>query len=432
MLIRISNPSTESYFWENQLTAPARRGDNVLAVLENRKAPDAYLIVGEVGNKGTEIVKPVGITTNLITLTSTLKENHTQAVNLYFTYYKNFELERFVDGEPFLLGTFPIQWSKSESVVNDEEYEKLIGLGHTVEYKYSYINASNNRKTKQKDAWIGDDLGYTFNDQMVTVWELIRELNRKAHGNEDSNETPPSEWLLYLNYTISELNNEIISQADDEYFVTQADLYVLAGKANYLLPTDFVGILDVRIDGCTIESRPFVRREQTCNQCVVEEECEEKVDPCNLCEVEVKDDCEVTPCVFEPIYFYNITQSEILIDPVPVTDKLLTLTYQGLPAPLSLESRGTYLPNGYRETLVTGALFRKFFYNRTPEGQSYASNVLQLYGRQKEVLLERMFTRKRGRKPNRSRVVRGVRAQQIYDNPLDRFSTPSRFNNFRL
>lgn len=428
--IRIPQPSSDSYFWENQIVRSVKAKDNALPVLENRMPEGSFIIIGEIGNKQTEIANPVGFDNGSIILSAPLKQNHTQATNIYVSLFKNIEIYRTIDGQKSLWSTEPIRFSSRQTPVIDKDYETLIANGQSVEYTYSFVNSQNNRKTQERKAVIGDSFGVEFENHISDVDSLIRELNKKAFGDPESTKRERSEWILDLNYAITNLFQSVISVNDEEYFFCVADINIAPNRANYPLPSFVVGsdeatldfLEDVRINGCTIARRSLTRNRQTCNATCDTEIKTEEVDEC-ACPTEKKEECE-NPCVVcNTEYFYQLTHNEIIISPTPDREALLTLSYFGIPEPITEDSTYFFIPAGYRYALIVSALYHYFSLNdRTPEGIQYAQWLKLELNEQKKLLTEKINRRALARRTT-IKPTKGIRVTEEFGaNPFNRFN----------
>lgn len=426
--IRVTHPSPDTVFWENQLTTRADR-TNTIQVVERRMPMTGYIIIGEIGNKQTESATVLSISDDTLVLQSNLRQSHTQATNIYSTYFKNLEVYRTVDGVKTLFTTEEIQWSKPHSIVMDRDYEDLVAQGKAVTYSFSFINASNNRKTTEQPAYIGDEEGFTFDDRMVTVSELFRELRQKLFGSVDSEEASESVLLMCLNSTLDELNRSAIEAMDDEYFFQSKDINVVSGKANYTFPSNVSSLLDVRLNGCTIARQSLTQADQTCaNGCDIPEE-EPVVDPC-ACEVEPECPPEPECPICRTIYYWQITQNEIILMPAPENDGMLSLSYYGLPSKFSLTTLGTYLPDGYREALMVGAMFQYYFYyKKDEESAALSDRYYARFSGLREVLKETLAKRPAANKPQETKMVKGRRAEFAASNSV---LPPANQQNFSI
>lgn len=71
----------------------------------------------------------------------------------------------------------------------------------------------------------------------------LRSRCKQRSNMENSSFVSDTEWNDYINYSISELRDMIISKAGDDYFATSANFPLDNQNETYSLPTDFYKIL---------------------------------------------------------------------------------------------------------------------------------------------------------------------------------------------
>lgn len=71
----------------------------------------------------------------------------------------------------------------------------------------------------------------------------LRSRARKRANMENSTFVSDSEFNEYINYSVSELRDIIISKAGDDYFAASTDFSLLANTESYALPADFYKVL---------------------------------------------------------------------------------------------------------------------------------------------------------------------------------------------
>jgi hypothetical protein len=82
---------------------------------------------------------------------------------------------------------------------------------------------------------------------------------------ENSNFVKDAEWNSYINYSISQLRDKMISKVGNDYFASQVNIPLINGTSAYALPNDFYKILYVEMlgnDGNYYKMRRFEIAEQ--------------------------------------------------------------------------------------------------------------------------------------------------------------------------
>lgn len=76
----------------------------------------------------------------------------------------------------------------------------------------------------------------------------LRDRAKQRSNNENSSFVTDAEWNVYLNYSISELRDIIISKVGDDYYAASQDYSLVSGTESYDLPSDFYKILWVELE----------------------------------------------------------------------------------------------------------------------------------------------------------------------------------------
>lgn len=82
----------------------------------------------------------------------------------------------------------------------------------------------------------------------ITLLQLRNSCKERANM-ENSTFVSDSEWNKYINYSISELRDIIISKVGDDYYALSSSYTVVNGQEAYALPSDFYKVLWVELLG---------------------------------------------------------------------------------------------------------------------------------------------------------------------------------------
>lgn len=83
---------------------------------------------------------------------------------------------------------------------------------------------------------------------MTTLLQL-RDRSKQRANMENSEFVSDSEWNSYINYSISELRDILISKVGNDYFASSTSISLLANQDTYALPSDFYKLLWAEILG---------------------------------------------------------------------------------------------------------------------------------------------------------------------------------------
>lgn len=471
VIIRISNPNKDVYTYENQSVFDVKRGESSIPVLNEREMP-VFLVFGEPNNRQTELIRTTGLVDSALNLIlrKPLKYNHTASTNMYSTSYNKVKIYRKIDDiycsdvnkkteeetgcineqgvclKPTELPVWKeidIEWDKPETTIyEDPDYEKLVSECKKVEYFYRYTNSENGLVSMENKAYIGDEAGLTTDDNVVTLDELLREIKLHLFSDPNSQKVSDSVLINYLSYSLKDLVIKALPP-DNQYFLSIIDITLIPNKDKYLLPSGFLEAFDVRIDGCTIDRIHQSAKKQKCleNNCKQDEKKEETNLVCNYCKqipTQITNEKSKDPCTIceakcpegtyecftfnekqdnKVIQFYTITKDFVIISPIPEKEQLLSITYGGIPMGFKKDTKGIFLPEGFREVLVLGAKMRHFQNNVSTEIDTYKYNLMKSEYDTMIVYLEEMFNRRgMARKPNRIKVNNGISAPYIKKN----------------
>jgi hypothetical protein len=100
----------------------------------------------------------------------------------------------------------------------------------------------------------------------------LRDHAKERANLENSSFVSDTEWNRYINYSISELRDFLISKAGDDYFATSEDISLSNVSETYPLPVDFYKALSVELlgdDGYFYKMKRFEVSEQNQNANVI-------------------------------------------------------------------------------------------------------------------------------------------------------------------
>ena len=83
---------------------------------------------------------------------------------------------------------------------------------------------------------------------MTTLLEL-RDRSKQRSNMENSEFVSNTEWNSYINYSISELRDILISKVGNDYFASSASINLLPNQDSYFLPLDFYKLLWAEVLG---------------------------------------------------------------------------------------------------------------------------------------------------------------------------------------
>jgi hypothetical protein len=405
MLIRIDNPQSDKWRAWNTLEQDAFRSSNSLSIFDRTAPPTGgYLIVGMPFNQGTEIVRPVTFddnqvkTTGSILLDNGLRQNHLQGTQLFWTQYSHIILEGSSDGGKnwHQVGEYEIEYDKPQTHIPNSQYEQ---------YRYYLKNPQTQAKTGTLPAHTEGIYSLT-GEEFVTTMELLRECSMLVYGSPNGFQdyTVP---LNMINNTLFDIFRHI-QLIDKNYAYSSVNYRLIPYKANYRLPDLFNLVTEVRVNGCTIGRTSMERTPQNCATCIP---MQKETDDCSCPEDKTACPAPCSGCIIRQRYKWSVTEKDVILHPVPEQDGILSIGYSGMPQPLTKDSVGIRLPMGCRELLITGYLFRHYFFTKKDaETQAYANNLLAMYNKGLEDLEDLIRERANARREETPKIVRGRRA----------------------
>lgn len=464
MIIRVPIPKSDSYFFYNKLAEDTAK-NSLEILLDSRKrlpSENLYAIIGRPGEFKTELRKVAGLSDNgVLSLDSPTVHEHTQNTPIYLTIFNRVKVSVTFNGETYIdvfndqgEAMFDIDYSSPYTEIFDRN-----NLGKEEDGQYTFAYTNGEYTTDRQDIHIGDSVQLNIEEEAIRGRDLVRAIKELETGNPEDSTIPDSLILMHINDTLSDLFR--VTDIDKMYTINTNHYRVEKGINKIKLPEGMHNLLDVRINGCTIDQTTPMRAVQDCGF-----DCDEdKYYLCNNCEPEeVKEvDCDgniktyykfekfcttettktvchegvqkdeatcsvpyydckcnkiINPiqkeeddCVWFPPYKFYIDHSHLILYPTPRKRLRLSLTYNGEPPIVKENNLAIPFPRGTREGIILGTRYRYNIHKGDPESVNFGQSLLILYEQFKKQFADMIISRNQTRRPEQKKVVLGKRAE---------------------